>query len=325
MLFKKKEAPAHQDPLVALIQQNHNETKRNNLYNNFFKLFMIGYIILIFSVNSRFKLEDVLSSTDKHTAIVKLEGVISSESTANAKDLIENLESAFKDKQTKGVIIEANSPGGSPVQSDDVYNAIKRLRTEYPDKPVYAVVTDLCASGCYYIVSATDKIFVNKASLVGSIGVIMKSFGAVDLINKIGVERRVVAAGSHKGMLDPFSPSKPDELQYLKGLTLDVHQQFIAAVKAGRGDRLNRENKIPEDELFSGLIWTGAKGIDMGLADEEGNVLHVAKDIVGAKDTVEYSKPTSPFDKLGNIVGAQVSQAVSAYLSQQTVASISIQ
>lgn len=325
MFFKKKDPAPHQDPLVALIQQNHNETKRNNLYNNFFKMFMLGYIVLLFSVNSKFKMEDVLSNGENHTAIVKLDGEISSNSAANAKDLIENLEAAFKDKQTKGVIIEANSPGGSPVQSDDVYQAIKRLRKENPETPVYAVVTDLCASGCYYIISATDKIFVNKASLIGSIGVIMKSFGAVGLIDKVGVERRVVTAGSHKSLLDPFMPSKPEEIQYLKNLTSDVHQQFIAAVKDGRGDRLGQKTKIPDDELFSGLIWTGAKGIDLGLADEEGNILHVAKDIIGAKETVEFSKPVSPFDKLGNVIGTQVSQAVTSMIKQQMATSVTLQ
>jgi protease-4 len=244
-----------------------------------------------------------------HTAVVDIVGVIAEDKDVNAKNVIKSLRAAVKDKNTKGIILHSNSPGGSPVQSAYIYEEIRNIKKLNPKLPIYAVVSDMCASGCYYIASAADKIFVSPASLVGSIGVIMDGFGFVDTMKTLGVERRLITAGAHKAMLDPFSPPKPDENQYMQTLINQVHQQFITAVKQGRGDRLKET-----PDTFSGLVWTGEEGVKLGIADAYGNDSSVAKDLIGAERMVDFTESEELFDKLIGKMGASFSHALTSTL-----------
>lgn len=238
---------------------------------------------------------------DSHTAVVDVAGVIAPGQPASADSIIEGLRDAVEDKHTKGIILRVNSPGGSPVQSAYVYDEIRRLKRLKPELAIYAVVADMCASGCYYIASAADKIYVNNASVVGSIGVIMGSFGFVDTMKMFGVERRIMTAGEHKALMDPFAPVDPVAKQHMQGVLGQVHQQFIDAVKQGRGSRLK---EIPD--MFSGLIWTGAEGIKLGLADELGDVRHVAEEVIGAKKLTNFNPEENLFDRMSRRLGASV-------------------
>lgn len=270
-----------------------------------FKSATLLYLIVLLGIVALPGLKKDIGSGDKdHTAVVDVIGMIAEDKAANADSIIKSLRKAFKDEHTKGVILHANSPGGSPVQSHYVYEEIRKLRKEYPKTPVYAVVGDICASGCYYIASASDKIFVSQASLIGSIGVIMDGFGFVDTMQKFGIERRVLTAGAHKAMLDPFSPRKDDETQFMLKLLEQVHQQFIKAVKDGRGDRLK-----DSPDLFSGLVWTGEEGIKLGIADAYGNDDSVAKDIIGAKKLVDFTEQESVLDRLAGKLGTSFGHA----------------
>jgi protease-4 len=254
------------------------EQTRARRWGIFFKSLLFVYLFALFGMAVYPKIKQNLGVDSKyHTAVIDVVGAIAEDKDANAADIIESLRDAVKDKQTKGIILHSNSPGGSPVQSAYVYAEIRNIKKEHPDLPVYAVVSDICASGCYYIASASDKIFVNQSSLIGSIGVLMDGFGFVDIMQKLGVERRLLTAGAHKAMLDPFSPPKTDETKYMQGLLDQVHQQFIAAVKTGRGDRLKET-----PDMFSGLVWTGEAGVKLGVADGFGNDDYVAKEIIGA-------------------------------------------
>jgi signal peptide peptidase SppA len=207
----------------------------------------------------------VASGGQAHTALVRVDGLISGSTEASAKNVIEALRKAFKDKNTVGVIVEINSPGGSPVQAGEIYDEIQKLRQQYPKIPIHAVASDVCASGGYYIAAAAQNIYANKASIVGSIGVRMDSFGFTDAIAKLGIERRAYTAGNNKDFLDPFKPVNPTEVQHLQGMLDAIHQQFIAAVKQGRGERL-KDNP----EVFSGLMWTGEQSVGLGLVDALG-------------------------------------------------------
>jgi len=267
---------------------------------------MFVYLIAVFGVAMYPKLkQDIGVDSKDHTAVIDVVGMIAEGKDANADSIIESLRNAVKDKHTKGIILHANSPGGSPVQSSYVYEEIRKIKKEHPELPIYAVVSDICASGCYFIVSASDKIFVNPSSLVGSIGVLMDGFGFVDGMQKLGVERRLFTAGAHKAMLDPFSPSKEDETQYIQGLLNQVHQQFIGAVKAGRGDRL-KENP----DMFSGLVWTGEEGVKLGIVDGVGNQDYVAKELIGAETQVDFSRQEHLLDKIAGKLGASFGQVI---------------
>jgi len=233
------------------------------------------------------------AAAKKHTALVRVDGLIASSTEASAKNVIEALRKAFKDEKTAGVIIEINSPGGSPVQAGEIYDELQKLRQQYPKIPVHAVASDVCASGGYYIAAAAQKIYANKASIVGSIGVRMDSFGFTDTIAKLGVERRAYTAGNNKDFLDPFKPVNPAEVQHLQGMLDGIHQQFIAAVKQGRGERL-RENP----DIFSGLMWTGEQSIALGLVDALGSTRYVAEDVIGEKTLVDYTQRTRWLERL---------------------------
>lgn len=235
----------------------------------------------------------------KHTALVFLNGTIDARGEASAEKLIGALQTAFEDKNSAGVVLRINSPGGSPVQAGMVNDEIKRLREKYPDKPLYAVVEDLCASGGYYVAAAADRIYVNKASIVGSIGVLMDGFGFTGTMDKVGVERRLLTAGENKGFLDPFSPQDARHKAHAQVLLNDIHQQFIEVVKKGRGKRLKETS-----DMFSGLMWTGSQSIELGLADEYGTVDSVARDVIKAEKVLDYSIKDNIAERFAKRLGA---------------------
>lgn len=236
---------------------------------------------------------------EKHTAMVYLNGVIDSRGEASAEKMISALQQAFEEKNVVGVVLRINSPGGSPVQAGMVNDEIKRLRTKYPDKPLYAVVEDLCASGGYYVAAAADKIYVNKASIVGSIGVLMDGFGFTGTMDKMGIERRLLTAGENKGFLDPFSPQEARQKAHAQVMLDDIHKQFIDVVKTGRGNRLKET-----PDMFSGLMWTGAQSIQLGLADDFGSVDSVARDVIKAEKVLDYSVKDNIAERFAKRLGA---------------------
>lgn len=283
------------------------EQRKTRRWGIFFKILLFAYLLGVLVIAMYPKLKSEISPGEKqHAAVVDVLGIIAEGKAASADNIIEGLRNAVKDKDTKGVVLNINSPGGSPVQANYVYQEILRLKKKHPDIPIYAVVSDVCASGGYYIAAAADKIFVNQGSIIGSIGVIMNGFGFVDVLKKVGVERRLFTAGKHKALLDPFSPVKPDEVQHMQTLLDEVHQQFIDAVKKGRGDRL-----ADNPDLFSGLVWTGVEGVKLGLADDFGSVDSVARDIIGTEQTVNFTPQENLLDRLTGKFGAAFGQALS--------------
>ena len=282
------------------------EQRRTRRWSIFFKVLLAIYLLALLVLSVPTDWSKIGKVSDKHTALVDLKGVISDSSEASADTVIKGLRKAFEDENTKGVILRANSPGGSPVQSGYIYKEIKRLRELHPDTPIYAVVTDVCASGCYYVASAADDIYVDEASIIGSIGVRMDSFGFVDTMEKLGVERRLYTAGKSKGFLDPFMPSKPADVEHVKLLLDSIHQQFIKAVKEGRGERLQ-----DNEALFTGLVWTGEEGIPMGLADEIGSSSYVAREVIGVEDIVEFTEKPDLFERLSKRIGVAMAKGMS--------------
>jgi protease-4 len=241
---------------------------------------------------------------EKHTAMVTLDGEISSSSMANTLDINSSLTSAFENEQSVGVVLRINSPGGSPVQAGMINDEIHRLRKLYPNKPFYVVVEDICASGGYYVAVAADQILVDKASLVGSIGVIMEGFGFTGLMDKLGVTRRMITAGSNKGMMDPFSKEDPKQVAMVKTMIDEIHQQFIAVVKEGRGTRLKESA-----DLFSGRIWNGEQAVKIGLVDGYGTVESVARDIFKAPDILDYTMKENFAERVAKRFGAEAGAA----------------
>ncbi len=242
--------------------------------------------------------------TERHTAMVSIEGEISSSAIANALDIGSALQAAFENDNSVGVILRINSPGGSPVQSGIINDEIRRLRALYPNKPLHVVVEDICASGGYYIAVAGDQILVDKASIVGSIGVVMDSFGFTGLMDKLGISRRMITAGSNKGMLDPFSKEDPKQVEMVQTMLNEIHQQFIAVVKAGRGDRLKET-----PDLFSGRVWNGEQAVKMGLADGFGTVDTVARDVFKAPNILDYTMKENFAERVAKRFGAEVGSA----------------
>lgn len=238
---------------------------------------------------------------EAHTAVVNIEGLIADGSRASADSIIKSLKAAAEDRGTKGIIMKMNTPGGTPVQAAYVFEAVRALKKDHPKLPVHAVVTDLCASGGYYIAAAADKIFVNPSSIVGSIGVIMNGFGFVGAMEKLGVERRALTAGDHKALLDPFMAVRPTEKAHVQTVLDAIHQQFIAAVKEGRGTRLK-----DRPELFSGLVWSGSEAIALGLVDAVGDVRSVAEKEIGAAELADFTEKEDWFERLSQRVGTTV-------------------
>ena len=244
-----------------------------------------------------------------HTALVEIQGVIADDADASADVIVTGLRAAFEDNRTAGVIVRINSPGGSPVQAGYINDEIKRLRAEYPDIPLYAVITDICASGGYYIAAAADEIYADKASIVGSIGVIMNGFGFVGAIDKLGIERRLLTSGESKGFLDPFSPLKDTDVTHIQGMLTNIHEQFISVVKEGRGDRLKED-----PSLFSGLIWTGEQGLELGLVDALGSASYVAREVIGAEDIIDFTPRPRFMDRLAQRFGAAMGRGMAQLL-----------
>ncbi len=282
-----------------------NEQRRARRWNIFFKVVLLAYLFLIFFALYLPQQGGKPLTVGKHTALVDVKGVIAADSEASADSIVSGLRAAFEDENTVGVILRINSPGGSPVQAGYVYDEIKRLRKKHPDIKLYAVVADMCASGGYYIASAADEIYADKASIVGSIGVLMNGFGFVDGMKKLGVERRLYTAGEHKGMLDPFSPVKPDEVAHVKQMLNTIHQQFIQAVKDGRGDRLANDPKI-----FSGLFWTGEEGVRLGLVDGLGSAGYVAREIIGEEKIVDYTPKPDYLERFAERFGMAMARTL---------------
>jgi protease-4 len=243
---------------------------------------------------------------DRCTAVVRVEGEIDQRARASAENVIGGLRQAFEYPQVKGVIVAINSPGGSPVQAGQIYDEIRRLRAKHPNKPAIAVVEDMAASGGYYVAAGADRIVVDKASLVGSIGVIMQGFGFTEAIDKLGIERRVITSGERKAFLDPFRPLQPDDEGHVRGILDEVHGQFVKAVREGRGERLK-----PSPELFSGLVWTGARAIELGLADELGSIDSVARELIKAEEIVDFTPEESLPDRVARRLGTTIARHVS--------------
>ena len=282
------------------------EQRRARHWGIFFKTLTFAYLfIILFLAMGWVGMPEKSLGTDKHTALVDMQGVIAPDSQASADNLIPSLQDAFGDKNTQGVILRINSPGGSPVQAGQINDEIRRLRALYPAIPLYVVVEDICASGGYYVAVAADKIFVDKASLIGSIGVLMDGFGFTGTMEKLGVERRLITAGANKGFLDPFSAADPAQQEYAKQMIAEIHQQFIDVVKQGRGKRLKET-----PDVFSGLIWSGQRGVEMGLADGMGSVESVARDIIKAENIVDFTLEENFADRLAKRFGAGVASAI---------------
>ena len=281
------------------------EQRRARKWGIFFKL--IGFVYLTFIIIMVMGLSNGadLAAAKTHTALVDLDGVIAPGNPASAERIIEGLQAAFKNKHAKGVILRINSPGGSPVQSGQINDEIKRLRAKHPAIPLYAVVEDICASGGYYVAVAADKIYVDKASLIGSIGVLMDGFGFTGTMDKLGVERRLMTSGDNKGFLDPFSPVDPRQKEHAQSMLTEIHQQFIQTVKKGRGARLKET-----EGMFSGLIWTGERSIELGMADAIGSLEYVAREVIKAEDIVDYTPRQSLADRFAKRFGAAAAQAL---------------
>jgi protease-4 len=291
------------DVLEKLALSAIQEQRRSRHWSILFKTLGFLYLfVVLFMVSGWFGSDGV--SIKAHTALVDLQGVIASDQTS-ADSVISSLQGAFEDKKTKGVVLRINSPGGSPVQAGQIYDEIRRLRALHPKTPLYAVVDDICASGGYYVAAGADKIFVDKASIVGSIGVLMDGFGFTQTMQKLGVERRLLTAGENKGFLDPFSPADPRQQAYARQMLEEIHGQFIATVREGRGKRLK---EIPE--IFSGLVWSGEKSIQLGLADALGNVESVARDVIKAEDIVDYTQREGLAARLASRLGASMTKAL---------------
>ena len=305
-------APVGPSILERLAFASLDEQRLKRRWGIFFKLLFVSYVILITLVIT---LSDRPSRplVARYTALVELEGTIEPDSAASADNVIAGLRAAFEDKGTVGVIIRANSPGGTPVQAAFINDEIRRLRKKYPKIPVYAVVEDVCASGCYYAVVAADKIYADRSSVVGSIGVLMNGFGFTDAIRKLGIERRLLTSGEHKGLLDPFQPMKPEDKAHAQRLLRNIHQQFIARVREGRKDAL-RETPL----IYSGLYWTGDEALKLGLIDDIGNAGFVAREIIKAETIVDFTRREGLFDRFARRFGTAVGKVISTELLGRT-------
>lgn len=275
------------------------EQKARRRWGIFFKLVGFAYLAAVLVAVMDWAPNSEPASSERHTALINVYGAIEAKGEVSADKINAALQSAFEDKNTAGVLLRINSPGGSPVQSGIIFDEMRRLKAKHPDIPLYAVVEDLCASGGYYIAAGADKIYVNKASIVGSIGVLMNGFGFTGAMEKLGVERRLLTAGENKGFLDPFSPVNPAQKAHVEAMLGAIHQQFIDVVKLGRGKRLQET-----PDMFSGLVWTGEQSIKLGLADELGTVDSVARDVIKAEKLVDYSVKENLAERFAKRLGA---------------------
>jgi protease-4 len=306
MSEENNERGALERVLLANLEEQRRTRRWGILFKSLWFLFLFTVLMLVVSK------EDGEFTAGAHTALVELQGEIGGEDGVVADDIIAALASAFEDKKTRAVVLRCNSPGGSPVHAGQIYDEIRRLRGEYPKIPVYAVVDDVCASGGYYIIAAADRIYVDKASLVGSIGVLMDGFGFTGAMDKLGVERRLLTAGANKGFLDPFSPVDAGQEAHAKAMLAEIHEQFMQVVRQGRGKRLKET-----EDTFSGLIWSGAASIDMGLADGLGSLDYVAREVVKAEDIVDFTPQENIADRLARRLGTAIGGTVRPWLESR--------
>jgi len=306
------------DVLEKVLMASLREQRAARRWKIFFRFVGLAIIALILYAAIDFKGDVLTSTSGRHTAMVTLDGEIAAGTPASADSINASLQAAFADTSAAGVILKINSPGGSPVQAGIINDEIHRLRKLYPDKPFYVVVEEICASGGYYVAAAADKIYVDKASIVGSIGVLMDGFGFTGLMDKVGVQRRLYTSGSNKGMLDPFSPEVPRQKGYAEAMLKEIHQQFINVVKEGRGDRLKSD-----PELFSGLFWSGERAVELGLADGLGSADYVARDLFKAEDIVDYTVKENIAERVAKRFGAAAgSAAMKVMLMSASVPSV---
>jgi protease-4 len=285
--------------LEAVARELMRDRRSERRWRVFFRLAWLGLALAVLWALFVAR-NNVTAPSGPHTALVEVRGEISPESDASAERINAALRSAFEDKSAQAVVLRINSPGGSPVQAGIVNDEIKRLKGLHK-KRVYAVVEEICASGAYYIAVAADEIYVDKASLVGSIGVLMDGFGFTGTMEKLGVERRLLTAGENKGMLDPFSPQNEQQTAYAKAMIDQIHQQFIAVVKEGRGARLKNGR-----DLFSGLFWNGEEAIRLGLVDKVGNLDYVAREVIKAEEVIDYTPHDNVAERLAKRFGAAI-------------------
>ncbi len=283
---------------LAGLQEQKTARRWSVLFKSLIMLYLFFWLFIFLGWVGQSK-----NASTAHTALIDLAGVIEPGGQVNADAVISSLHDAYDNKGTKGIILRINSPGGSPVQAGIINDEIHRLRKLHPEIPVHAVVEDICASGGYYIAVAADKIFVDKASIVGSIGVLMDGYGFTEVMKKVGVERRLLTAGSNKGMLDPFSPVNPKQQALAQTMLNQIHQQFIKVVREGRGNRL-KEN----EETFSGLFWNGEESIKLGLADAEGSAEYVAREIIKQEEIVDFTYQETVVDRFAKKLGASMAQ-----------------
>lgn len=283
------------------------EQRRRRRWGVFFRLVTLAFVAAALWVFGGFGEVEPLDG-GRHTALVSLEGEIAAKGEVSADHVVASLQAAFADSGTQGVVLRINSPGGSPVQAGIISDEILRLRALHPGVPVFAVVEDICASGAYYVAAVADRIFVDKASIVGSIGVLMDGFGFAGLMERVGIERRLLTAGDNKGFLDPFSPQQPKQLAHAKLMLQEIHTQFVDTVRKGRGERLKET-----PEMFSGLMWSGAKSVEMGLADGFGTVDSVAREVIKAETIRDYTQKQNLAERFAQRFGAGMAErAVSA-------------
>jgi protease-4 len=282
-----------------------NEQRRSRRWNIFFKALFLAYLFLLFFALYLPEETGKGITVGKHTAVVELNGMIADNTEANADTIVRGLRAGFKDENTAGVILRINSPGRSPVQAGYVYDEIVRLRGIYPDTKLYAVITDMAASGGYYVAAAANEICAVKASVVGSIGVLMNSFGFTEAMDKLGIERRLYTAGEHKGMLDPFSRENPADVAHLKKMLNAIHQQFIDAVKQGRGDRL-----ADDPNIFSGLFWTGEESVELGLVDGLGSSSYVAREIIQQEKMIDFTPRPDYWQRFADRIGLAMARVL---------------
>lgn len=283
------------------------EQRRARQWSVLFKLLWFGFVLLLIALAMGWigKPSTEAVVTGKHTALVEVEGVIAPEGKASAEKVMKALNRAFKDANTQGVVLRINSPGGSPVQAGHINDEMRRLRAKHPNIPLYAVVEDVCASGGYYIAVAADRIYVDKASLVGSIGVIIGGFGFVGTMDKLGVERRAYTSGDNKDFLDPFQPERPEHRAHAQQMISEIHQQFVRVVRQGRGTRLKET-----PETFSGLVWTGERSVELGLADGLGSLEFVAREVIKAEKVVDFTLEDNVFELLSRRLGSSVGETL---------------
>jgi protease-4 len=299
--------------LTQLAYAGLDEQRRARRWSIFFKGLGFAYLFALLALFT-VRLDGPTQAVGKHAALVDLDGVIAQGTEASADEVVAGLRAAFEDKNTAGVILRINSPGGSPVQAGYINDEIQRLRAKYPDTPLYAVIVDVCASGGYYVAAAADKIYADKASIVGSIGVRMDSFGFVEAIDKLGVERRLLTAGEHKALLDPFLPVDEVARTHVQAQLDAIHEQFIDVVKSGRGARL-----ADDETIFSGLIWTGEQAIALGLVDELGSAGYVAREVIGEERIVDFTKEKNFWERLAADLGTSLGSVLARSLMQPTL------